>query len=74
MNNAVFILMISVLKEFRSAQIIAHRPDVPSMNSTNEPVDTTLLNFYRQYSSLTDPGEYKYLYQNFLNHYRSFAV
>jgi len=30
----------------------------------NEQIDSSILDFYRQYSSFTDPGEYKYLYKN----------
>ena len=30
----------------------------------NKQTDDTVLDFYRQYSSFTDPGEYKYLYKN----------
>jgi formylglycine-generating enzyme len=43
--------------------------DPTKSNRTNKLVenvqnDSTLLDFYRQYSSFTDPGEYKYLYEN----------
>jgi hypothetical protein len=43
--------------------------DSTKSNRTNKLVenvqnDSTLLDFYRQYSSFTDPGEYKYLYEN----------
>ena len=31
---------------------------------TYEQADSSVLNFYRQYSSFTDPGEYAYLYEN----------
>ncbi|MCJ7481803.1 MAG: SUMF1/EgtB/PvdO family nonheme iron enzyme [Thermodesulfovibrionales bacterium] len=31
---------------------------------THEQSNKTVLDFYRQYSSFTDPGEYKYLYKN----------
>jgi hypothetical protein len=34
------------------------------MNSTSESVDISLLDFYRQYSSFTDPGEYAYSFAN----------
>jgi len=30
----------------------------------NEQTDSSILDFYRQYSSFTDPGEYEYLYEN----------
>ena len=32
-------------------------------NKLND-VDSSILDFYRQYSSFTDPGEYEYLYEN----------
>lgn len=50
--------------EICSAQTSIPKSDALSMNSTNEPVDTSLLDFYRQYSSFTDPGEYAYLFAN----------
>jgi hypothetical protein len=50
--------------EVCSAQTSIHESDALSMKNTNDPVDTSLLEFYRQYSSFTDPGEYEYLYEN----------
>lgn len=35
-----------------------------SQKNTYEQADNSVLNFYRQYSSFTDPGEYAYLYEN----------
>jgi hypothetical protein len=35
-----------------------------SKKRTEIPVDTSLLEFYRQQSAFTDPGEYGYLYEN----------
>ena len=35
-----------------------------AQKNTNEQADNALLNFYRQYSLFTDPGEYAYLYEN----------
>ncbi len=64
MKNTVFFLMISILMEVCSAQTSTIKSDLLSMNSTVESVDTSLLNFYRQYSSFTDPVEYEYLYEN----------
>ena len=40
------------------------KSDALSMNNINESVDTSLLEFYRQYSAFMDPGEYEYLYKN----------
>ncbi len=64
MRITLSILMISILMEICSAQTGILKSDALSMNSTNESVDTSLLDFYRQYSSFTDPGEYEYLYEN----------
>ena len=64
MKNTLSILLISILMEICSAQTSIPKSDAPSMKSTNQPVDTSLLDFYRQYSPYTDPGEYAYLYEN----------
>jgi hypothetical protein len=34
------------------------------VSNTNSEDDIELLDFYRQYSLFTDPGEYAYLYEN----------
>jgi hypothetical protein len=49
--------------EICSSQTSLVKSDLHLINSTKEPVDTTLLAFYRQYSEYTDPGEYAYLYE-----------
>ena len=64
MKISLFILVISISMEICSAQTSTIESDALSKRSTNEPVDTSLLEFYRQYSSFTDPGEYAYLYDN----------
>ena len=64
MKSTVFVLFISFLMEICSAQTSIHESDRLSMNNSNNPVDTSLLEFYRQYSSFTDPGEYAYLFAN----------
>jgi hypothetical protein len=64
MKNILYILLISILLGICSMQASTLESIAPSMNSTNEPVDTLLLDFYRQYSSFTDPGDYEYLYEN----------
>ena len=64
MKNTVLFLLISFLMEICSAQTSIHESDRLSMNNSNNPVDTSLLEFYRQYSSFTDPGEYAYLFAN----------
>jgi len=64
MKSTVFVLLISFLMKICSAQTSIHESDRLSMNNSNNPVDTSLLEFYRQYSSFTDPGEYAYLFAN----------
>jgi len=64
MKNTFAILLISILMEICTAQTSKLKSDAHSMNSTNEPADTSLLDFYRQYSQYSDPGEYAYLYEN----------
>lgn len=64
MKSTVFVLLISFLMEICSSQTSIHESDRLSMNNSNNPVDTSLLEFYRQYSSFTDPGEYAYLFAN----------
>lgn len=63
MKNTLSILLISMVMGICSAQTSIHESDALSMKNTNEPVDASLLEFYRQYSSYTDPGEYAYMYQ-----------
>ncbi len=64
MKNTLTILLISFLMEICSAQTSMLKSDALSMNNINESVDTSLLEFYCQYSTFTDPGEYSYLYKN----------
>jgi hypothetical protein len=54
MKNTMILLMISILT---GAGCYAQK-------NTYEQVDTSVLNFYRQYSTSTHPGEYEYLYEN----------
>lgn len=64
MKSAISFLLFSVLMEICGAQTSLVEFDVHSSNSSSEVVDTSLLNFYRQYSPYTNPGEYAYLYEN----------
>ena len=64
MKIALSILLISILMGICSAQTSTLEPDAHTTKSTDAAVDTSLLDFYRQYSSFTDPGEYAYLYEN----------
>jgi hypothetical protein len=41
-----------------------HSASKKSMVTSKALGDTSLLDFYRQYSSFTDPGEYEYVYEN----------
>src|SRR4030042_6724120 len=63
MKTTLSILLISFLTGICSSQTGEHESDALSINNTNDAVDTSLLDFYRRYSSFTDPGEYKYLYE-----------
>ena len=64
MQNTLSILLISILMEIFGTPTNMLISDVLPMNNKNEIVDTSLLDFYRQYSEFTDPGEYAYLYEN----------
>ena len=64
MKITLFLLLTSMLMEICSAQTSINEFDTSLIKSTDNPIDTTLLEFYRQYSSFTDPGEYEYLYEN----------
>ena len=54
MKNSVITLMISIV-------IVT---GCYAQKNTKEQAETSVVNFYHQYSSTTDPGEYAYLYQN----------
>jgi hypothetical protein len=64
MKTAIFILMISILMAVSCAQISPQKSDVQILKNSFSKDDLQALNFYRQYSSFTDPGEYVYLYKN----------
>jgi hypothetical protein len=64
MKTTAFILMISVLTGVRLAQNNPQNSNASTMDSCDEIADTSLLNFYLQTSSFTDPGAYTYLYEN----------
>ena len=64
MKNIVFIILISIFMEFSWAQDSPHKSDGQKLKNITVKNDTELLDFYRQYSSFTDPGEYAYLYKN----------
>jgi hypothetical protein len=60
-TTVIFILMISISMEVSVAQKNTKQYVSAEINETQ---DTSLLSFYCQYSSFTDPGEYAYLYEN----------
>lgn len=60
MKKSVFILMISIFMEFSFAQ---NNEGQILKNKFNKD-SISVLDFYRQYSPYTDPGEYAYLYKN----------
>jgi hypothetical protein len=64
MKNTLTILFISILMEICRAHTSIVESDILSMDRSGEAADTSLLDFYRQYSPFTDPGEYAYLYEN----------
>jgi len=57
--------MIPIPMEVSFAQNSPEKSDGQILKNTFKKNDISALNFYRQYSSCTDPGEYKYLYENF---------
>jgi formylglycine-generating enzyme len=64
MKATMFILMISILMQFNCAQNSPQKDDGLILKNTFNKDSISVLDFYRQYSSFTDPGEYKYLYKN----------
>lgn len=61
MKNFINIFLIFVLALIGSSVLASSNNSV----AANEALaDTSLLDFYRQYSSFTNPGEYEYLYEN----------
>src|SRR3989304_9383114 len=57
-----FIIVFSLL-EYSCTQNNSKKSDTPFLTNTSEQADSSVLNFYRQYSSYTDPGDYVYLYE-----------
>ncbi|MCX6236054.1 MAG: SUMF1/EgtB/PvdO family nonheme iron enzyme [Bacteroidia bacterium] len=65
MKNTVFILMVSIMMDVCCAQNSPQKAyDGQILKNTFSKDDMQALNFYRQYSTFTDPGEYAYLYKN----------
>jgi formylglycine-generating enzyme required for sulfatase activity len=63
MKTIRFILMISILMGLSFAQSKSQESNEQILKNTFQN-EKTVLDFYRQFSSFTDPGEYKYLYEN----------
>jgi hypothetical protein len=63
MKTILFILMISILMGLSFAQSKVQKPNEQITKNKFEGKEA-LLDFYRQYSSFTDPEEYAYLYKN----------
>ena len=65
MRNSLCIILISILTvKGCNAQENSSNSVVAGQDKNETQVDHSVLDFYRQYSSFTDPGEYKYLYEN----------
>jgi len=63
MKTAIFILIITLLMDFCYAQSSSQMLNEPILQNTFKD-NISVLDFYRQYSSFTDPGEYAYLYKD----------
>ena len=63
MKEPVIILVLSLLMQVGCAQNSKQKTNgqIPKYTFKDE---ESVLDFYRQYSSFTDPGEYEYLYKN----------
>ena len=64
MKTTLFILTISILMQFNCAQNSSQKSDGQILKNTFNKDSISVLDFYRQYSSFTAPGEYEYLYKN----------
>ena len=64
MKTTIFVLMISILMQFNCAQNRPQKDDGLILKNTFNKDSISVLDFYRQYSPFTDPGEYAYLYKN----------
>ena len=62
MKNTVFIIVTSLLMGICNAQNNENMSDVQISNTVVKD-EAALLDFYRQYSPFTDPGEYEYMYK-----------
>lgn len=63
MKTTLSILLMTFLLGICSAQTGGHEFGALSINNRKVNADTSLFDFYCRYSSFTDPGEYRYLYE-----------
>jgi len=63
-TQLIFLFLICSLLSFNHAQIGAQKANKPLQNNNHVHVDSSVLDFYRQYSSFTNPGEYEKMYSN----------
>jgi formylglycine-generating enzyme required for sulfatase activity len=64
MKTTIFFFIVSILMEISYAQINPQKADMPVQKYKFNKDEISVLDFYRQYSAFTDPGEYAYLYKN----------
>ncbi|MBN1116010.1 MAG: SUMF1/EgtB/PvdO family nonheme iron enzyme [Bacteroidales bacterium] len=65
MKTSIFkLVLVSSLLGFSCAQNSSQKSEGQILKKTVIKDDTELLNFYCQYSTYTDPGDYEYLYEN----------
>ena len=63
MKRTVLILSVSVLMQFSCAQKSPQMKEGQMLTTRFNKDSISVLDFYRQYSFFTDPGEYEYLYE-----------
>ena len=63
MKKQVFILFTLIITVTAYCQTDSTKSNRKNQLVENEQTDSSILDFYRQYSSFTNPGEYEYLYE-----------
>jgi len=64
MKRTVYFLLVSLLMQCGCAQNSSQRPKGLSLTKRFNKDSVSVLDFYRQYSTFTNPGEYAYMYKN----------
>jgi hypothetical protein len=64
MKRAIFILFVSSLLQCSCAQNNSQNSEKLDLTKSFKKDSISVLDFYRQYSIFTDPGEYAYMYKN----------